>query len=92
MSCACTAISLGEMDKVVGMKIYAWDKMKGETLAHALVQFKNGKKGALHFHYNDVPKEEIPYFQIFGPKVSKLGEKEKKSKGLSARRKALYCL
>ncbi|XP_011410260.1 PREDICTED: uncharacterized protein LOC105316777 [Amphimedon queenslandica] len=59
---------LGEIDKLVGMTVNAWDRMKGESLAHALVQCKNGKKGVLHFHYNDVPKEEIPFFQIFGPK------------------------
>ena len=52
------------------MTMVAWEKMKAETLAHALVQYKNGKKGVLHFHYSDIPMEKLPFFQIFGPKVS----------------------
>ena len=61
---------LGDMDKVAAMTMDAWKPMKAETLAHALVKFKNGKQGVLHFHYSDIPMEKIPFFQIFGPKVS----------------------
>uniref|UniRef100_A0A1X7VJS5 Gfo/Idh/MocA-like oxidoreductase N-terminal domain-containing protein n=1 Tax=Amphimedon queenslandica TaxID=400682 RepID=A0A1X7VJS5_AMPQE len=61
-------LMLGDMDKVAAMTMDAWKTMRAETLAHALVKFKNGKQGVLHFHYSDIPMEKIPFFQIFGPK------------------------
>ena len=44
--------------------------MQGESFSHALLQFNNNKFGVLHCHVNDIPMEEIPFFQIFGSKVS----------------------
>lgn len=44
--------------------------MEGESFSHALLQFSNNKIGVLHCHVNDIPMEEIPFFQIFGSKVS----------------------
>lgn len=63
-------ISLGDISKVVSVTDSPWEAVKGESLANALFQFRNGKTGLLHCHVNNIPMERIPFFQIFGSKVS----------------------
>ena len=45
---------------------------KSESLAHAMLRFGSGKTAVLHCHYTDIPMYPIPFFQIFGDKVSYL--------------------
>ncbi|XP_011403585.2 PREDICTED: uncharacterized protein LOC105312547 [Amphimedon queenslandica] len=59
---------LGDISKVVSTMAYPWESVKGESLADALIQFKNGRTGLLHCHTNIIPMEKIPFFQIFGTK------------------------
>jgi predicted dehydrogenase len=61
---------MGEIDSVIGVSDYPWTIHEGESLAHTLLKFENGKIGVYHCHKNEIPMETMPFFQIFGTKVS----------------------
>ena len=63
---------MGDISEVAAVTGHPWKRSQGESLAHALLKFKNNKIGALHCHVNVIPMEEIPFFQIFGTKVSNI--------------------
>ena len=61
---------LGEIAEVAGFVGYPLKASKCESLVHVLVQFRGGARGVLHAHFMDIPMHKIPFFQIFGDKVS----------------------
>ena len=41
-----------------------------ETQASALLRFQNDKTADIFCHYNDIHMHPLPFFQIFGEKVT----------------------
>ena len=41
-----------------------------ESLAQVLLQFTSGKTATLYGHYSTAPMHPLPFFQVFGEKVS----------------------
>ena len=54
---------------MAGFVDYPLKASKCESLAHVLLKFREGAKGALHCHFMDIPMQKLPFFQIFGDKV-----------------------
>ncbi len=55
---------------MVGAIGYPYRLSKVESLAHVLLRFKNGKMATLYCHHTTIPMHPVPFFQIFGDKVS----------------------
>ena len=69
-SCSSSHCRLGEVDEVVGVVGHPYKQYKGaESLAHALLRFKDGRLATLYCHYMDIAMTTLPFFQIFGPEV-----------------------
>lgn len=64
---------LGEVAEVLGMVDYPLKHSKCETLSQSLLRFSSGKTAALYCHFNRIPMTKLPFFQIFGDKVSIIG-------------------
>ena len=55
---------------MVGVVGHPYKQYKGaESLAHALLRFKDGRLATLYCHYMDIAMTTLPFFQIFGPEV-----------------------
>ena len=63
---------MGEVEEVIGILEHPYKPFKGESLAHALLRFKDGRTASLYCHYMDIPMTKLPFFQIFGPEVGQL--------------------
>ena len=61
---------MGEVDEVIGTVGYPYTPFDGESLSNALIRFKDGRTGSLYCHYMNIPMTQLPFFQVFGTKVS----------------------